>query len=775
MAPSARPVGEGAGQMDVVSATLLLVSRCMWGFADMGGLPARRTLPSSEIAGVIAAVRRETLRRIVILLAVAFLLWQFGVPILDPTIAGSLPALMQRWTLLVCVGLCLGGTYLVSERWPHVAGAYFLTAGTLTVTAALWLLQAPLLTFLYPLTVLVAVALVQPLSGLAVGVAALGLLLLLRVAGAPPFLSGGLLGEAAFGMLLAGMLGGALNHTIVVAVEWSEHSLAKASRNAEDAQHHRGQVVRALQQLDDAYYRLRQANAALEVAWKAADAAERSKSEFVTNISHELRTPLNLIVGFSEMVVTSPESYGAPLPPEYRGDLNAIYRSAKHLLTLTDDVLDLARIGAGRLALAREPVDLGQAIGDAADLVREYVHAKGLQLSLTVAPELPLISLDRLRIRQVLLNLVTNAARFTEHGGIAISATLEDDYVLVRVIDTGKGIASMDLPRVFDEFHQGEPGPSHGSPQQGYGLGLPISKRLVELHGGTMGVESRVGAGTTFWFTLPINLVDAPYDPLRPTDLGWLSGHGDRVLVLAGAGDQFAHVLRRQLPGYRLAVAEDLPSAQELATELRALAILADQGSFDPASCLSSPVPVLGLPLAKPERLSAGLGVAAYLSKPVQRADLLAAIRRLPQPIRTLLVIDDDPQFVRLVRRFLRSRTDPDTYTVWSAHTSEEALATARSRHPDLILLDLVLPGAGGVEILGRLKQVSGMEEAPVIMVSAQEQLAGELALGTTLSLLKPEGLRLDEVCRAIEALVQSLEPPRRYLRIPASPVTETG
>jgi signal transduction histidine kinase len=129
---------------------------------------------------------------------------------------------------------------------------------------------------------------------------------------------------------------------------------------------------------------------------------------------------LNLIVGFSEMIVTSPESYDNAPPPEYRGDLNAIYRSAQHLLTLTDDVLDLARIGIGRLTLVREPVDLHQTITDAADIVREYVAAKGLQLQLRVPNGLPLMSLDRLRIRQVLLNLITNAARFTEQGSITI-------------------------------------------------------------------------------------------------------------------------------------------------------------------------------------------------------------------------------------------------------------------------------------------------------------------------------------------------------------------
>jgi signal transduction histidine kinase/CheY-like chemotaxis protein len=729
---------------------------------------------SSETAGAIAAVRQETLRRILGILAVAYLIWQFAVPLVDTGAVASLEGLLQRWLLLVLVTGSLGGAYLLLRRRPALATPYFLVSSALTCTFALWLLQAPAVAFFYPLIVLVAAALLSPVGAILVGGGALVAVLLLRFVGALPTVSPTIIAEVAGTALLAGLVGAALQHTITIAVEWSEQSLAKAARNAAETQRHRGELVQAVQQLDDAHYRLRQANAALEVAWKAADAAERSKSEFVTNISHELRTPLNLIVGFSEMIVTSPESYGSTLPAEYRGDLHAIYRSAQHLLTLTDDVLDLARIGTGRLTLVREPVDLRQTITDAAEIVREYVAAKGLRLEVQAAPGLPLVNLDRLRIRQVLLNLITNAARFTERGGITVSVDRDDHDVHIRVSDTGKGIAAADLPRVFEAFHQGEPGRPGAGAQQGFGLGLPISKRLIELHGGTMGVESTAGGGTTFWCRLPLRPGDGdiPPDPLRIQDFGWLAGRGERVLVLDGIGTPVQQFLQRQLPNFRLVAAESLPAAQALATRLRACAIITDAERFDASASATGPLPVIGVPLPHPERLAARLGVAAYLSKPVKRAELLQAIQRLDCPITTLLVIDDDARFVRLVRRYLGRPGAQPAYTLLSAHNGEEGIAAARAGKPDLILLDLVLPDAGGEEILARLRGDRSLASVPVMVVSAQEQLAAHLVLGHSLAMVKPEGMHLDETCRTIEALVQSLLPPRAYLTGDGAPGT---
>lgn len=179
--------------------------------------------------------------------------------------------------------------------------------------------------------------------------------------------------------------------------------------------------------------------------------------EFATSISHELRTPLNLIVGFSEMMMTSPESYGATvLPGAYRRDLNSIYNSAQHLLALVDDVIDLARIDAGKIALAREEVDLAVLVREATNMVHDYILAKGLEMEVHIASDMPRLWLDRLRIRQVFLNLLVNAARFTKKGSISVEVSMVGDEVLVSVKDTGQGISAQELPRIFDEFRPHE-------------------------------------------------------------------------------------------------------------------------------------------------------------------------------------------------------------------------------------------------------------------------------------------------------------------------------
>jgi len=559
---------------------------------------------------------------------------------------------------------------------------------------------------------------------------------------------------------------------MVIAVDWALRAYDQALRNAQDARDHRAKLVRALKQLDEAHYRLERANAALQLAWRAAEAAEQSRAEFVTNISHELRTPLNLIIGFSEMMLTSPESYGEPLPASYRGDLNAIYRSARHLLALTNDVLDLARVGTGRLVLTREPVAIAQVINDACDIVREYVIAKGLWLRTDIQPELPLLTLDRLRIRQVILNLLTNAARFTEHGGITVAARREGDWVRVSVSDTGCGIAPDQLPKVFQEFHHTET-EQERTPGQfaGFGLGLPLSKRLVELHGGQMGVESVVGQGTTFWFTLPTTMLDkvaitGGSDKLQQPV--WPST-GERIVVLAGDDRGLVRVLQRYLHGCRLISTTTLHKAIAAATEFRATAILTDLTPVNERLANRCPVPLIRLPLPHREHMASALGVADYLVKPITRAALEAALARLTRPAHQILIVDDDPRFVRLLIRMLQALAaeQKHEYEVRCAYSARESLTMMQSQQPDVVLLDLKLPDLDGSEVIATMAANPKLSHIPVIVISAQDYIEGDVRLSGTLAVTRTDGFRLEELLNAVEALLNTLEPPRQYLTAP--------
>ena len=233
------------------------------------------------------------------------------------------------------------------------------------------------------------------------------------------------------------------------------------------------------------------------------DQASKLKDQFLANVSHELRTPLNSVIGFSDLLLTG-QVEGAPLSGTQRDYLETISRNGRHLLQLINELLDLSKIAAGHMDLRLEPVTLDSLFREAADSVRAQLEARRHKLAIEPAPEPYTVTADRGRLLQVLLNLLSNAIKFTTDGGrVTLSARLGDGgrHVRVAVSDTGIGIAPHDQAKLFQEFVQLDATPSRR--YEGTGLGLALSKRLVELHGGTIGVESELGKGSTFWFTLP--------------------------------------------------------------------------------------------------------------------------------------------------------------------------------------------------------------------------------------------------------------------------------
>src|SRR5258708_4116733 len=255
-----------------------------------------------------------------------------------------------------------------------------------------------------------------------------------------------------------------------------------------EAREHRANLMQTTKALNEAHQDLERTNTQLYHAREAAEVARRLKAQFAANVSHELRTPINLIVGFTETIVVSPEAYGVPLPPVYWADMNTIYRSAKHLQSLINDVLDVSQIEAGQMAVVKEDINPLQVILEALSLARDLIESKGLAFNVQVPDSLPTMLLDRTRIRQVLLNLLSNASRFTDRGSITVSASLEVRQLRIEVSDTGIGIPAKDLNRVFEEFHQVEASLSRR--QGGSGLGLTLCKQFVELHGGRIWARS---------------------------------------------------------------------------------------------------------------------------------------------------------------------------------------------------------------------------------------------------------------------------------------------
>ncbi len=568
----------------------------------------------------------------------------------------------------------------------------------------------------------------------------------------PSALTWGTLVLAAF----SGLVGWAAEETLLTLAQWSLASSRQAMETMEEARRHRAQLAIALKDLDHAYYRLGRTNAALVAAWKEADEARRFKSEFVANVSHELRTPLNLVIGFSEMMMTAPESYGGvPLPGPYRSDLNAIYQSARHLLALVDDVLDLARIESGKIALAREQVQAPELVNEAVEIVRNYVLAKGLNLQVEVAPGLPAVSVDRLRLRQVLLNLLVNATRFSDRGFIRVEVRQRGGEMLFRVRDTGRGIPPQDLPKIFEEFRTTEQPAS--SWHSGTGLGLPISKKFVELHGGKMGVESTMQQGTTFWFTLPlkpkrVSLQPANRDKMQPLAA---ASTDERLVVLVHEDPQAGALLQRYLTSCRVAAAPSVEAGLAMAEELQAVAVLTDVARA--SSIPAIPLPVIACPLPSGRQAAAAFGAQDLLVKPVSHEDLLDAVGRLQRPVQRVLIADDDPNVVRLFRRMLQTRLPAEACL--EAYNGEEALSRMRTDRPDLVLLDLAMPKVDGRMVLERMAEEHALSQIPVIIVSAKSQDYIHLQLPGTVQVLRAGGFQLSEVVQLVDGIVKTLAP----------------
>jgi CheY-like chemotaxis protein len=457
-------------------------------------------------------------------------------------------------------------------------------------------------------------------------------------------------------------------------------------------------------------------------------------------------------------MLTSPESYdGTPLPSAYRSDLNAIGHSAQHLLALVDDVLDMARIGAGRIPLAHDLVDPHVLIDEATATMRDYIATKGLALHVEVQPGLPALWIDRVRIRQVLLNLLVNATRFTDQGSIRVRVHREADELIVAVEDTGRGIPEADLPRIFEAFRSTEQPLSTW--HSGTGLGLPISKQFVELHGGRIGVESTSGRGTTFWFTLPAQAVPDPQRRPRRWNPTVHLTTSERIVLVVHDEPAIATLLKRYLEGCRVIHVPGWKAALALAEEVQAIAIVVDTSMDVPDG--DSSVPVIRCPLPSGRRAALALGAEDFLVKPVTRATLLAAIDRFETPIHRVLIADDNPKVVRLFRRMLRQH--PTIDGVEEAFNGQEALQLMRAEQPDLLLLDLAMPVVDGLDVLEAMAADPDLREIPTIIVSANGY-GNDWETTGVLSLWQPTGFQMDDTMRALNALLGTLAPAWRQL-----------
>ncbi|MEZ4673064.1 MAG: hybrid sensor histidine kinase/response regulator [Caldilineaceae bacterium] len=537
---------------------------------------------------------------------------------------------------------------------------------------------------------------------------------------------------------------------------------------------------------------------------RIAEEARQAKTEFVANVSHELRTPLNMIIGFADVIAYSPQVYGGQLPGPLLSDIAAIRRNAEHLAALVNDVLDLSQVEAGRMALSRSHVDLTQTINDALAVVQGFFAARGLYLrnELVLEPPataLPLVYCDETRIRQVIINLLGNAGRFTEEGGVILRCTLHKQAVEISVTDTGPGIAPADQQRIFEPFQQADV--STRRQHAGSGLGLTISKQFIEMHGGRMWLESTVGVGTTIYVSLPVegaNLLDRntaneeaaagqrirrainPDDPMgyrvrTRRSLAPVPTLTERFVVVDPEG-ALPRLLERHLPAAEIEACADLPTAVAAVQRSPAQAVVVNSSPFNgplhgatahtgllPDHALTAGLHSLpfGTPVIScwlPGELAAArrLGVVEYLVKPLTRGQLLAALTRLGPGIQRVLVVDDEEDELHLFARMLAS--DEQGYTILQVTNGRRALDMLRTRRPDVLLLDLMMPDMTGFQVLEAKAQDPAIAAIPVIIISSLDP-GGDPLAGNTLTITQGAGLSQQNLVACVQAVGRILAP----------------
>jgi signal transduction histidine kinase len=310
-------------------------------------------------------------------------------------------------------------------------------------------------------------------------------------------------------MVLAAGLAAQLSGALYGIAEWALESYRKERETKEQLFDSQQEVQRSYLRQKALAEQLQETNIELEAARASAIEAKNFRGQFLANMSHELRTPLNAIIGFSETMLNFPMMYeNVSLPSAYRNDLNQIYTSGKHLLQLINDILDLSKVDAGKLDLEIEEVDLEPIFKGVLATGTGLVGDKPIKLKRSTPAGLPHVRGDSLRIRQVILNLLSNASKFTDEGSITVGARDDNNgEIVIWVKDTGIGIPPQDMDKIFEEFRQGTSGRRKG--RAGSGLGLAISRQLLNLMGGRIWADSVPGKGSTFSFTLPVYMPEA--------------------------------------------------------------------------------------------------------------------------------------------------------------------------------------------------------------------------------------------------------------------------
>ena len=451
-----------------------------------------------------------------------------------------------------------------------------------------------------------------------------------------------------------------------------------------------------------------------------ADASQH-KSQFLANMSHELRTPLNAIIGVTEMLREDAEALKQDVEP-----LDRVLGAGRHLLALINDILDLSKIEAGRMELHLELFPLAPLIEDVAKTIEPMATKNGNRIVIDCPSDLGTIHADQIRFRQALLNLASNANKFTEKGTVTIAAQAGRDWITIAVADTGIGMTEEQMGKLFQEFTQASS--TTASKYGGTGLGLAISRHFCRMMGGDITVESKPGEGSTFTIRLPriVQIEEEGAEPVHP-----IAEEAEEPLILVVDDDATVRELvvrHLERAGFAAVAARGGQEGLRLVRELRPAAVTLDimmpdlDGWTVLAAMKGDPklasIPVVLMSIMDEKNRGYALGAADYLVKPVDRVKLVETLTSVCGSTagRALLVDDDD-----VVRRGVRQALEPIGWKVTEAQNGLHAIEAVTAARPDVIILDLMMPEMDGFEFMDELRGRPDWQEIPVVVITAKD------------------------------------------------------
>lgn len=717
---------------------------------------------NSHINNSLQELFETVSRRFILLSALLYVLWHVTASV---TWSGlfALPTYALSLVFLALVGWSL---YLLERNF--LATQIVWVTGLVIIDAlAVILYQAPMASLLLILLPLMAVISINIGFGLVIEGLCVVIVTVLFRSGWVPNFDPLLVTWVIVGGCLTTLIGWMINRTLLQMTESMVIEYRKARQDIKEAREQRVELKQIQEDLQNANNELSRLANRLKAVTQIAEEAKRTKEDFLANVSHELRTPLNMIIGFSEMILRSPQVYGSRISPKLMADITTIHRNSQHLSRLVNDVLDLSQVEAGRMTLHKEWVDLTETVRSAIVAIRPLFESKLLFLNVELPPDLQQVFCDNTRIRQVLLNLLSNAGRFTEKGGVTLKISMDENQIVVSVVDTGPGIDPQDQARIFDPFEQLDQGMSRRV--GGNGLGLSICKRLIEMHDGRMWLESQVGIGTSFFFSLPLEK-RMPVIPELHNKLRWFSNDSGlhsrlrkrmapdprvlpRLVVLENE-NTLSNLLSRYSDGLEVVTVKDHDSALKELLRSPAQAILINSPIIDDHQTIA--VETSGLPFNTPiiqcwtpgsQELNRSMGILRYLVKPVSGELLLSAIIESSPNINKVLLVEDNLDLQQLLVRQLL--TCDRKFRILRAGTGEQALNMLREKKPDLMLLDMTLPDRDGYQLLLEKNSDPEIRAIPVMVISAKDPNRKH-PIESRVTLIHPGGLSIHELLACV-------------------------